>query len=224
MIDRLVVPEGLNRNAAGVTAVGHEHTGQLLINLVTRSVGLDHLKNVDVLDVGCGVRFTMTIINCKIPIKSYTGVEVNRPIVEFLQDNVAAYDNRFRFAHWNVHNQKYNPDGVELTTQKKLPVDGSFELIWLFSVFTHLNPTDSLSLLQLLRNNMRRNGRLFFSAFIDDELDGFEDRITDRPLLNAYYGRKYMQSLIEQAGWKIQAFHDKDPGNYIQHYIVCSLD
>ena len=71
---------------------------------------------------------------------------------------------------------------------------------------------------------MRKNGKLFFSAFIDDELDGFEDRVKDKPLFNAYYGRRFMQELIEQAGWKIQAFHDKDLNNYIQHYIICSLD
>jgi SAM-dependent methyltransferase len=224
MIDRLDVPRELHRNAPGVVAAGYEHTGQLLINLATRSVGLENLKDVNVLDVGCGVRFTMTIINRKIPIKSYTGLEVSRPIAEFLQNNVEPYDKRFKFVHWNVHNQMYNPGGVELATQKELPVEGSFDLIWLFSVFTHMNPKDSLSLLQLLRKQICKNGKLFFSAFIDDELDGFEDRVKDRPLFNAYYGRKYMQSLIDQSGWKIQLFHDKDLSNYIQHYIVCSPD
>ena len=224
MIDRLHVPKELHRNARGVAAAGYEHTGQLLINLATQSVGLENLEDVDVLDVGCGVRFTMTIINRKIPIKSYTGLEVSRPIVKFLQENVQPHDKRFRFVHWNVHNQMYNPEGVELTTQKELPVEGLFDLIWLFSVFTHLNPKDSLSLLELLRKKICKNGKLFFSAFIDDELDGFEDRAKDQPLLNAYYGRKYMQSLIEQSGWKIQVFHEKDLSNYIQHYIVCSPD
>jgi SAM-dependent methyltransferase len=222
MLDRLVVPEILHRNAPPVVAAGYEQTGKLLINLATRSVDLDNLGNADVLDVGCGVRFTMTIINSKIPIKSYTGLEVDRPIVEFLQDNVEAYDKRFRFVHWNVHNQMYNPDGVDLAAYKELPVDGAFDLIWLFSVFTHLEPNDSLLLLQLLRKQIRANGRLFFSAFIDDELDGFEDRNKDNPLMHAYYGRRYMQSLIEKAGWKMQSFHDKDLSNYIQHYIVCS--
>lgn len=222
MIDRLDVPEALQRNAPGVAAAGYEHTGQLLINLATQAVGLQNLKNVDVLDVGCGVRFTMTIINRKIPIKSYTGIEVHQPIVKFLHDNVETYDKRFKFVHWNVSNQMYNRGGDDLATQKELPVDGSFDLIWLFSVFTHLNPSDSLSLLRLLRKYVRNDGKLFFTAFIDDELDEFDDRIKDKPLLNAFYGRKYMQSLIEQGGWKIQAFHKKDPSNYIQHYIVCS--
>jgi SAM-dependent methyltransferase len=222
MITRLDVPEVLHRNAQDVAEIGYEHTGNALINLATRSAGLKNLMNTDVLDVGCGVRFTMTIINRKIPIKSYTGIEVHRPIVDFLQANVEAYDGRFRFPYWNVHNQMYNPEGVELSSQEKLPLDGTFDLIWLFSVFTHMNPKDSLAMLQILRKHIRTNGKLFFSAFIDDDLDGFEDRIKEHPLWYPCYGRKYMQSLVEQAGWLIETFHDKDPDNYIQHYFVCS--
>jgi SAM-dependent methyltransferase len=222
MITGLEVPEGLQRNAPDVAAAGYEHTGQLLIDLARRSVGLEHLANTDVLDVGCGVRFTMTIINRKIPIKSYTGIEVHRPIVDFLQENVAAHDERFRFAHWNIHNQLYNPNGVEISSQDKLPIDGSFDLVWLFSVFTHQYPKDSLVLLSILRRYLRENGRLFFSAFIDDALEGFEDRVKDQPLSYPCYGKKYMRSLVEQAGWKIETFHDKDPNNYIQNYLVCS--
>ena len=76
-------------------------------------------------------------------------------------------------------------------------------------------------MLQILRKHMRKNGKLFFSAFIDDDLDGFMDRNPDEPLLAGYYGRQYMRALVEQAGWKIEAFHDKDPDRYIQHHLVC---
>jgi 2-polyprenyl-3-methyl-5-hydroxy-6-metoxy-1,4-benzoquinol methylase len=116
----------------------------------------------------------------------------------------------------------YNPEGVELASQNSLPLTGSFDLIWLFSVFTHLDPADSLAMLRILRKHIRRTGKLFFSAFIDDQLDGFEDRIREQPLLHAYYGRKYLQLLIEHAGWRIESFHDKDPDYFIQHYLVCS--
>jgi SAM-dependent methyltransferase len=222
MIEHLDIPEALHRNAPTIAAAGFEHTGQFLIDLATRTVGLKSLKDIDVLDVGCGVRFTMTIINRKIPIKSYTGIEISQPIVTFLQDNVAAHDRRFKFVRWDVHNQMYNPNGIDLAAQAELPVTGSFDLIWLFSVFTHLNPADSIALLRLLRKYIRNDGKLFFSTFIDDELDGFDDRVKGKPLLNAFYGRSYMQSLIEQSGWKVKAIYDKDPSNYIQHYIVCS--
>jgi len=222
MIDHLDVPDELQRNAANVAAAGYEHTGQLLIDLATRSAGLQSLENVDVLDVGCGVRFTATLINRRIPIKSYTGLEVSRSIVDFLQQQVERHDPRFKFVYWNVVNQMYSPSGSDLSAQSELPVAGEFDLIWLFSVFTHLNPADSLALLRLMRRKVRVNGKLFFSAFIDDELEGFDDRIKDAPLTNAYYGRRYMRELVESAGWTIEAFCEKDPANFIQHYLVCS--
>jgi SAM-dependent methyltransferase len=224
MIDYLDVPREFNRNAPEVAAAGPENTGETLIKLAAQSAGYENLQNVDVLDVGCGVRFTATIINRKIPVKSYTGVEVYRPIIDFLKDKVERYDNRFKYEYWNVHNEMYNRDGSELAAMEELPVDGTFDLIWLFSVFTHLNPEDSLALLKLLRKKARKGGKLFFSVFIDEDLDGFDDRIKERPLEQAYYGRKYMQSIIEQSGWRIELFHDKDLSNYIQHYIVCSPD
>ena len=222
MLHRLEVPEALHRNSAEVAAAGYEHTGQLLIDLATRSAGFQNLNEIDVLDVGCGVRFAMTIINRGIPIKSYTGVEIDKQIVEFLQEQVEARDQRFRFFHWNVRNQMYNPGGVELTPQTRFPVKDSFDLIWLFSVFTHLNAEDAELLLHLLRQHVRKDGRLFFSAFIDEDIDGFDDRVKSRPLENAYYGKNYMQRLLERTGWRIVIFHEKDPANHVQHYFVCA--
>ena len=98
MLTRLEVPAHLHRNASRVVAAGYEHSGETLINLATRLAGIADLSDIDVLDMGCGVRHTMTIINRGIPIKSYTGVEVNRPIVDFLKEHVEAHDPRFRFS------------------------------------------------------------------------------------------------------------------------------
>ncbi len=43
------------------------------MNLVVERLGLRDLSESDVLDVGCGVRFTQAIINRDISINSYTG-------------------------------------------------------------------------------------------------------------------------------------------------------
>ncbi|MDB5092033.1 MAG: hypothetical protein JWO85_134 [Candidatus Eremiobacteraeota bacterium] len=219
---RLAVPDNLQRNTPTVAAVGHEHTGELLMKLVMRRLGIENLADVDILDVGCGVRFAQTIVNRNIAVKSYTGLEVFVPIVDFLNENLASHDPRFRFHHWNVHNAMYNRGGVALSTFETLPTTESFDLIWLFSVFTHLNPDDALAMLRLLRKPLRPNGTLFFSAFIDDELTGFEDRDKENPLLLATYGRECMESLIESAGWRIDGSFERDQSNWIQHYFVCS--
>ena len=224
MLSHLRIPKQLNRNDINVSKVELEHTGQLLINLAKERCGISSLEDKDILDIGCGVRFTATIINRGIPIKSYTGLEVHKPIVDFLKQNVATLDSRFRYHHWNVHNEQFNPDSSDyMSNFESFPFAEKFDCLWLFSVFTHLTPEDSHAMLRILSEHVRPKGKLFFSAFIDDKVETFEDREKDNPLAHAYYGKKFMCSLIEEEGWKIDSMYERDPSKYIQHHFVCSL-
>jgi SAM-dependent methyltransferase len=213
----LMIPEELHRNAPDVHASGPEHTGSTLIQLVLRRLGLKELSGCDVLDVGCGVRFTQAIINRDIPIKSYTGIDVHRPLIEYLTREVD--DRRFSFAHWDVENGRYNPGGVKMTPESSLPIQGTFDIIWLFSVFTHLDPSDTNSLLAILRRYVRPGGALFFSAFLDNSIDSFEVKIPGRPLDHPCYSETYMRELAKKNGWHVLSVNG--PEQFIQHNLVC---
>jgi SAM-dependent methyltransferase len=217
----LTIPDELHRNAPVVHDLGPENTGSALIQLATECLGLKDLSASDVLDVGCGVRFTQTLINRDIPIRSYAGVDVHRPLVDYLRQHVD--DPRFSFSHWNAHNAKYNPEGVRITPQARLPVDGTFDVIWLFSVFTHLEPSDANALLAILRRHVRVGGALFFSAFLDDSIDSFEDRLPEHPLSYACYAERYMRALVEANGWSVSSVSPPSPKEapLIQHHFVC---
>ena len=215
----LLVPDELHRNHPKVHARGPEHTGSVLMELVVERLGLKDLSDVDVLDVGCGVRFTQALINRDIPIKSYTGVDVYRPLIDYLRREVD--DPRFSFAHWDAHNAMYNATGTKLTSESSLPVAGTFDVIWLFSVFTHLEPADAAAMLTILRRHVRPGGHLFFSAFLDDAVDSFEDRIPEHPLENAYYSERSLRALIVAKGWSVASLHPKSPEQFIQHYFIC---
>lgn len=69
---RLVVPDHFNRNTRRVHAIGPEKTGRVLLRVACDALGLEDLSGCDVLDVGCGVRFAQTILNCDVPIRSTT--------------------------------------------------------------------------------------------------------------------------------------------------------
>ncbi len=221
-LDHLEIPEELNRNSPAIAAAGLERTGEWLLRLAQNRCGFSTLADADLLDVGCGVRFTAAIVNRRIPVKSYTGLEVEPRIVEFLTKNVAALDGRFTFLHWNAHNELYNTDGVPLSQFARLPTDQTFDLICAFSVFTHQCPSDSHDLLRLLLTQIRPTGKLFFPAFIDPDLEGFEDRDKNGPLVMAFYGRALMESIVEGAGWKIEDLQPPDEKQWIQHAFVCS--
>ena len=67
----------------------------------------------------------------------------------------------------------YNQDGETLTAETRLPMgEEKFDLISLFSVFTHLSPHDYVAMLKLLRSYVKPDGRLFFTLFVNEETTG----------------------------------------------------
>jgi SAM-dependent methyltransferase len=219
---QLHVPDELQRGAPHVRAAGPENTGEKVLRVVTERIGVANLAETDVLDVGCGVRFAQTIVNRGIAVKSYTGIEVDERIVDFLNEHVAAHDSRFRFFRWNVRNAMYNPGGVALAGARDFPPLERFDLIILYSVFTHLDPDDAAVMLQLLRSRARPSAKLFFTAFVDEGIATFEDRDAASPLRLATYGRAFMDALIARAGWRVDGFFAGEPGRYVQPHFVCS--
>jgi SAM-dependent methyltransferase len=166
----LNIPPRFRRSAVtdeAATVVG----AVVLLDQLCGLVGVDDLSECDVLDVGCGVKFTQAILNHDLPIRSYTGVDVYREMIEFLRANVD--DPRFEYHHVNVRNELYNPDAPPMTPETDLGVaDRTFDLICLYSVFTHLSPGDYVTMLKLLRRYVRPDGRLVYTLFVDELTDG----------------------------------------------------
>ena len=213
------VPDQLQRNAPDVLSDGVEETGESLLKGLAARLDRINLVGLDLLDIGCGVRFTQTLINRNLPFASYTGIEVSRPIVEWLKENVEAKDERFRFVHWNVHNSMYNPKGQPTNRYQNFPVAGDYDVIMAFSLITHLAPQDTAHVLRLARKAVRRDGFLFFSAFCDVSVEKFEDRIPGKPLLNAFYNRCYLEALIDNANWTVVSY--EEPAGYIMNSFLC---
>ena len=220
MLDFIELPKKLRINSPKVREAGLEETGETIMRLVQERLGLEDFSNTDILDVGCGSRFTLTFINRKLPLKSYTGIEINREIVDFFKQEVEPADSRFHFQQWNVHNDMYNKEGVPMQDFEELPVDGDFDLIWLFSVFTHLNPDDSLQLLKLMRKKIRPEGNLFFTSHTKHDVDRFEDRAPGGVLLRAFYHPDFMKELLKDAGWELKSFHEKDTSRFVRSQFI----
>lgn len=215
------IPGEYCRNSPNVTALGVENTGSTLINRGNQLLGHSDLSDKDVLDIGCGVRFTQTIINRDLPIKSYTGIDINEPLISYLTNNVP--DSRFSFRYWNIYNAMYNTTGQKLTKRLRLPLsqDRKFDVIWMYSVITHTYPADAQCLLHILRRYIRSGGGLLFSAFLDNNIDTFEDRVKGQPLLNAYYNEKYLRRILSKAGWEVESLFDKWEEVVMQNLFLC---
>ena len=169
-MDELVVPSELCRNLVR-DPVAALDAAVWLIDHMCEHIGVTDLGGIDVLDFGCGVRFTQAFLNRGVPIKHYVGVDVSHPVIDFLQSNVS--DPRFEFCHLDAHNELYNPTGQPLSKLTVPEIEGrQFDLICLFSVFTHLEPSDYAAMLRLLRRFVKPDGRLFYTLFINERTDG----------------------------------------------------
>jgi SAM-dependent methyltransferase len=218
---RLEIPDEFSRVDPIVQQAGVEKTGAVLIQLACERMGLPDLSGMAILDIGCGTRFAQTIINRGIPIGSYTGIDVDRDVIRYLSRHVK--DDRFSFHRWRVYNHLYNPRGKRLAKITELPLatPRQFDVIWLFSVFTHLNPEDARNMLRILRGYIADTGHLFFTAFMDHGISDFEDRDIWTPLRKAYYGDDLMKQMLSNAGWTIRSMHPADLSKWIQDHFVC---
>jgi SAM-dependent methyltransferase len=224
MLLEIQVPGKVARNHPRVRELGVVKTGKLLIEKSIKFAGLESLADKNVLDIGCGTRFTSAIINKKIPIKSYTGIDVYKPVVDYLKTNVEPYDERFHYAHWNVVNALYNENGMPFSGENALPIDktNKFDLIWMFSVITHQAPGESIALFKILKNFINSGGLMLFTAFIERNVEKFIDVIKDQPLMVAQYDYDFIISLLDEAGWKVMSTHPPEEPLH-QFCFVCSV-
>ncbi len=165
-MDDLVAPSELCRNRIGDPGVVVDDAVWLIEHMCEHLEASD-LGELDVLDFGCGVRFTQALVNRGLPIKHYVGVDVSADVIDFLGANVA--DPRFEYFHLDAHNALYNPTGQPLAGLTVPGIEGrQFDVICLFSVFTHLAPEDYVAMLRLLRRYVRPGGRLFYTLFVNE--------------------------------------------------------
>jgi SAM-dependent methyltransferase len=222
MID---IPERFRKNAANVRAMGSPaEIGARLIRYMCERLAIPDLRDTEVLDFGCGSRFTESIILGGLPVKSYTGIDVDKEMIEFLADRVA--DLRLRFFYWNAYNPAYNPAGFPLTAETELPTaDQTFDVICMFSVITHQLPSDAKALFSVFRRRIRPAGRMFFSVNIQDMDEDYRELDPERPAGSSAYSLRAITDIVERTGWRVLTTVGKNPkGLAIVDSFLCAPD
>jgi SAM-dependent methyltransferase len=193
-----------------------------IIQIMCRKLGMPDLSHSRVLDMGCGWRMAKALLDHDLPIAEYVGMDVFAEMIGFLQANVT--DPRFRFHLLDTHNEMYNPQGRPLAELARLDVpEGSFDIICLFSVFTHLAPHDYVAMLKLLRPYVRPDGKLIFSLFVNETSAsgyGFVDNMQRYWTNNAAQAEQYRDRFASKiVSHGPPAFVDFDPSRPLQWAI-----
>jgi len=93
-----------------------------------------------VLDVGSGYgRLAAGLLAREDFRGTYVGFDILTRHVGWCTDVITAHDERFRFVHVDVVNERYNPSGTVPADELRFPVaDATVDVCCLFSVFTHM--------------------------------------------------------------------------------------
>ncbi|MEP1471050.1 MAG: class I SAM-dependent methyltransferase [Halieaceae bacterium] len=239
-IPKLSVPSSLRRGGKKSDQWEYIDGGRDLLAYTARALGRPNFANCRVLDMGCGTKFTQAIVEYDIPMGEYLGVDVYEEMINFLSDSTPT--EKFSFFHINSHNDMYNPDGEKITEDTRLPIEEfSCDVICLFSVFTHLAPSDYGSMLKLMRRYANKDCQLIFSLYLDEVSNNghglieqialengkpwkasgepFRDAFPGRPLQWALYSRDYALQLLEGTGWEVVEICA--PNEWAQHHFIC---
>lgn len=121
-----------------------------------------------VLDAGCGIGRMARPLTAFLDARgSYEGFDVDATGVAWCARNITVRFPRFRFTRVDVRNDRYNPKGRVLPSEFRYPfADGSFDFVFLTSVFTHMLPGDVDRYLSESGRVLAPGGRLFTTWFL----------------------------------------------------------
>lgn len=126
------------------------------------------LKPTDtVLDVGCGIGRMARPLTGYLSSGRYEGVDIDRNGIDWCVKNITKRFPNFKFQVADVFNKHYNPGGKSKASEYRFPFpDGTFDFVFLTSVFTHMFPEDVENYLREISRVMKNGGRCLITYFI----------------------------------------------------------
>lgn len=184
--------------------------------------------NSRVLDVGCGVgRLPIGILSRIGEVQHYRGVDVNKRSIRWCQRHITRQHPSFQFIHIDVKNLRYNPGGRAIDIDFRLPFDNQeFDIIYLYSVFSHMTSEDVRAYLKEFQRLLARSGKIFLTAFIEDGVPdmtinprGYR-RNWSGPLHSVRYDKDFFESLLAESGFAVEHFdYEKETNGMSALYI-----
>lgn len=177
----------------------------------------------NVLDVGCGVgRVAVALTSFLSPEGEYWGLDVTKRGIQWCRKEITTRYPNFHFEWCDVYNKVYNPTGKRSAQTYTFPfADGTFDFVFLTSVFTHMLPPDFERYLSESSRVVKPGGKCLATFFLlnDEsrkliaagsskeqfahEIDGC--RVADKnvPEAAVAYDERGVRQLYEKFGFQI---------------------
>ncbi len=143
-----------------------EIIGQEFLNYF---IELCHLKPTDkVLEVGCGIgRMAIPLTRYLNNQGTYIGMDIVPEGITWCQRKITPQFPNFTFFLSDIYNDQYNPKGRLPVMEYVFPLaDGSFDFVFLTSVFTHMLRADIDHYLAEISRVLKPGGRCLITFFL----------------------------------------------------------
>jgi SAM-dependent methyltransferase len=216
--DTLVPPDEINFVGSGnFKEIGYEFFGYF--------VDLGGLQPDErVLDVGCGIgRMTLPLAQYLSAAGSYEGFDVVPLGIDWCRKRYGPLFPNFRFQLADIYNTHYNPNGRVRSGQFRFPYpSGSFDFVFLTSVFTHLLPADMENYVYEIARVLKLGGRCLITyLLLNRESEAlialkkgfyhFRYRFPNYHIINQYlpeetvaYDEKFAMHVLEKHGLTVR--------------------
>lgn len=146
-----------------------KRSGQALVRRLVDLAGLT--PDSTVLDVGAGMgRLAVALTPYLKGGGCYEGMEIVPSGIKWCNDNITSRFPNFRFTLADIYNKEYNPNGRIKATEYRFPYeDGTFDLVQLTSVFTHMLPADIEHYIAEISRVLKEDGRCYVTYNLIDE-------------------------------------------------------
>ena len=138
--------------------------GAELLDVMKQYVPLNATDTV--LEVGCGVGRTARHMQNYLTTGAYIGMDIE-PVSVDTAKKLFGVNDRFRVEHMDIQNGLYNPNGKYTASVYEFPYeDNSFDLVFHFSVFTHMLEPDVKRYISEVGRILKPGGCHCFSTFL----------------------------------------------------------
>jgi len=187
--------------------------------------------NKHVLDIGCGFgRLPIGLMQVYNSL-NYIGIDVHKPSIVWCKNFIGKDRTEMNFIHLNLKNHRYNDRGKTFDNNFKFPIDNhSQDLIYLYSVFSHMTLEDMRKYLKEFKRMIKKNGNIFFTAFSEKNVpnysvnpSGYLFKEFSGPLHVVRYDIDFLSNELNKVGFKIvKVFQssetDRQSGFFLRQY------